>query len=1144
MGVVRRVVPWLLVIASLGVAGYSALELSGRPESVAKPEIASAFVPNHFYRYVNTHYAPHLRYCPESDAAANRIPGSRLDDRYCHAVESSGAPVQSADTLEDGDAERTYYRCDAGGATAEVRAERAGRFFCLLVARRPSGAGAGGGTIAAGELAKGFLKATNLDRELRRRDFWEPAGEGWRLVRHARVQALPTDAPPPVHTGRYFYRNPSAALTFETLEFGQRLTWTTPTENEAVDEVSERSCDLAPLFRGTGQSCWGDERPLKPRESIALKWGRERWGLFLRPLPIREGVDDRKPRIEVVYKPPDVVDPKGTEIRVNGVALRTKGHAFLLDESDSITFTHGDTTMTARLRSGQAGVVSHVDRQEGRYSRHIEPRSGLEQFIGPLSDQLTRLLNVLRLDASPVDKRRVDSVRRALAGVDVRLTLDETLQTEAVEVLQGWMERYTGKLLRKKLKVRRPEVAYKDGLWFDNSGNPQPPPMASLVTIDVDSGDLIALASYPTSTELALMTERLETLGPGRGGRRGLQRRRAVAAEVKRALVERMTEGDVNLRPHAIGSVFKPIIAWAAAQIEPRLLDFSQSRKVSKSRRTWGLAREAAKKATDLPGQCGDKDPTKCAGLRSQLEQCMVRGSVGRSRGQKSYDLQRNYGLHHSKGTDAHICDPQASGRFDLCAALTWSENLFIIELMARIVAWGVGEHVPRLRNAALSGALDDDRRIAGYELPAYCGRQRLRRLKKQKAATLCKPPSRRLIRGHYRGENVNEAVSKAVKLTLYASRGGGADAPPPALPVHAATGVRGSYFGRGRRLAFLGPLGALALTGRVMALEPFEAEDDEALGPTCWSEVVEPRVTNLFTSGETELRRECLSFRGDVASEALGFSWLLPDFVRWEAPSEHAGDARCVDALEPIATGGGVNEWNNIAVVQTLAEIYTGKRRPARLINAVRLSKDEDGRALFKDLARIWELEPELEPGAWFDVPMPTPEDLDRTPGTKQKRGWILKGLRNTVSLGLMKKRTGKLARRLEKHLAEQSAPGAPSGAWSVKLSGKTGTRSGAFEHFSVKWDRKRKRYVVDDTRDSKRLKTVGAFLATEFKPVAGKRAPSRFITYAWFGGLPSGHYVTSAEALDFLADDAFGMAYLRKLASLARERGAQAPR
>lgn len=337
-----------------------------------------------------------------------------------------------------------------------------------------------------------------------------------------------------------------------------------------------------------------------------------------------------------------------------------------LQQDQVLTLNHHHRELALRLTTERTGVLSELRSGVSGRGRFIDEESGVSDLvrglvgsIGAATQRIHRAYDELGLH----DRAAV----QALAQADIWLTLEQVLQTGSGHALRQFMES----------SINGADVRFANGLWRDR-GALMPPPRASMIMLDADRGDILAMGTYPDAAALRRMQSSISraTDTPA------LLLREHLSSELERA--------SVHFNPHAIGSVFKPLLAWSASEADRSLLAFTVP--------------------TDHARDWNASDPRR----NRVLDQCLVHTRSGGSGPNESH-FGKAYT--NTAGVPWVACDANTPpGQEDLCLALARSDTYFFLELGARLIARA---HDPRLQLP--TGATSPEERDARYDLLHLC---------------------------------------------------------------------------------------------------------------------------------------------------------------------------------------------------------------------------------------------------------------------------------------------------------------------------------------------------------------------------------------------------------------------------------------
>jgi hypothetical protein len=155
---------------------------------------------------------------------------------------------------------------------------------------------------------------------------------------------------------------------------------------------------------------------------------------------------------------------------------------------------------------------------------------------------------------------------------DVNLTLVEDIQQSAQGLLEELYYAEPGNVVIERDrtgKIITYRVERSDGVWFFSRNNRiyiLPPPRGAIGVMDTKFR-LLALASYPTRKELENYEEKLSSFS--KTANVSPDSKDTVKAEIQRRIKENM---NYNFERHKLGSVIKPLLAYAVGCIDGKVL--------------------------------------------------------------------------------------------------------------------------------------------------------------------------------------------------------------------------------------------------------------------------------------------------------------------------------------------------------------------------------------------------------------------------------------------------------------------------------------------------------------------------------------------------------------------------------------------
>ncbi len=349
---------------------------------------------------------------------------------------------------------------------------------------------------------------------------------------------------------------------------------------------------------------------------------------------------------------------------------------------------HPDATISLRFTRRESGVISEMRRGATREQRFTDPDAGLSDLVQSLVVAQDGLISRFDEASSTCTECRDSDAAEKLSAVDIRLTLDEVLQQTTTSALRRYMEH--GRVASSSLAIHYDR---RNGLWWDSAVDaPALAPSGSLIIADLE-GEILAMASYPTARDLERQLDALDDL---QGDYPLYLLKKDLQGELRRT--------SLHLRPHTIGSIFKPLLAWGAGRYgDGSLLDFTVSSTHEVDWRWSGNGRVS----------------------NSMLAQCMV--DTRHSTGDESRSHFRQAFFQPGIRTSCRGQPSTNGDREDLCMAIAASDTYFFLELGARMSA--VARGLP----------LDSQPSTDPYRLAETCESQVLTRASDGARTRVCK---------------------------------------------------------------------------------------------------------------------------------------------------------------------------------------------------------------------------------------------------------------------------------------------------------------------------------------------------------------------------------------------------------------------
>jgi hypothetical protein len=645
---VLRLAPWSALLA-LGLLAGAALrvQLGRSPGDAAGP----VYDPLSYYQLVNQEIAPHLEFCPlhatpltvasfeeGSDTRATELLEGVVADRASSPSRrkpASGPGPGDGATDPNAQAARAPMRCACP--------HRLSAIFCL---RDDPG-------VDRSRIERYARLSPLLDDlaipsrwrlEVSRSGSSGSAGAqrlSFRLIPGSHRQRLPGGAIRPRYDGTiYYHPTPARAVLLDAggneRALGGGGTGGKPIEQEMTRWREEQQDALA------GGSL---HRELLRSDTLVLRHGDDTVTLRLAP----EG------NLLLVIVP-EVRPGSDFSVSIDGAPLPSMRRRWILGlhplQQIQLRWD-AQPSLSLRFLSHRAGVLSETHFGTGGNERVFDEASGAEDYVralaGTLREATDSLGEAYRECGRELTKPPGLSLPNveALASADVWLTLDQVLQGAAQRALVRYAER--GPLGRARLGLHRGE--WREGTEL------VPPPHLSLLVLDADRGDVLATAAYPSTQEVRRLLGALA------------QERSGPVALLAEDLESEQRRISLHLRPHPIGSVFKPLFAWSAGEADQALIDFTLPRQ----------------HAEDWRFGAGGKVQNRL------VDQCLI--STRRVENNTRWHFERAY---LTPGFSDSCAGGGVSGdREDLCLALATSDTYWFVELAARVMARARGLALP-----------------------------------------------------------------------------------------------------------------------------------------------------------------------------------------------------------------------------------------------------------------------------------------------------------------------------------------------------------------------------------------------------------------------------------------------------------------
>lgn len=829
----------LAIIVLIAVSSYHEVT----PASPQPGKSYEFYDPSSYYHVVNQEVVKHLLFCPLYDDPARESRGDRtIEDaaavQFGFLPEGEQEPEQLDEERRlDREPAQTIPLRSEDCATCDGERRRINSLFCF---KRKSAE-----QSQVTDLISNFIQVSPLISDLAVPDRWKLESDNSveRLREGVHRQQLPDRS--------------SRALNRQ--QYQGHLLYRESSSQAVLIDLAGNEHVLGP---GVAQ---GEARDWKAMQDEALETGRIQ--RTTHPLPFelrhRQGSGGTSTLVTFAELPPEIGGglvlsvAQGLESKLtlllDGAPINSRYRSVLaIERGQVLEIDIGEgTPLRLRVAGERTGTLSSYRlTAEGR-QRETDPESGLEDLtnslIAALESSLRELNDIYGERAHQGGK--LDPAR--LARADITLAIDRGLQVQAVRSLTDFAESPAADHNREHDgQIRNPH--FSGGLWVegeDDEQTPTPFPHMTLTIMDADEGELLALASYPqVETIKNALVETARRSGP----------RIPLLQEQLRQELQRTS---LHLRPHPIGSVFKPLLAWAAASADPQLVDFIQ--------------RNRSKEAGDWRPDPSDN---------RLLTQCMIAGRSTEARGRQVSHLKQAF---RSRANVAWRCDESSRhvGE-DLCGALAVSDTYYFLELIARIVT--ISEERP-LPNTARERSVFEQQvipeaqldalyaaRDESYDLRSMCRTQRLK-LEDGRSHRVCLPDPE--ARGEPRG-----------RISSF-------------LPVVCAKGPDASAICKISRYL------DVQLQEVNAPNNPDLLKVEAYLGPVqaLIAELAANTPKNLCPAGE------------DIFQES--FRWVIPNHPKWPTDLMRS----CTPYLEAFVEGGGLNYWNDIHLVQSLGRVFTG---------------------------------------------------------------------------------------------------------------------------------------------------------------------------------------------------------------------------
>jgi hypothetical protein len=649
-------------IGALALLGGAVLMLLAR--SVVREatpsdiDVAAVYDPLSYYQLVNDEIVEHLRFCP---LYADR-------QMYGEQALSRAAQVQF-DLEEDEEGGPTNVPEDC--ADCDVQNRRLNALFCLSSSAAVT-------TELASRISR-FAELSPLAADMSVPDRWVYGAEG-KVMK--------------IREGVHKQRLPDPEST-HVLDYRGDITYRSSAAHKMLIDGAGNERLLGGGTGGAQLVEWRNDQ-VQTLEDGRLQRTTHALPLHLAPAATIYEMPDVEDRIALV-----VNEDSGLRLLVDGAPIDPTVRSVLaVDRGQVIEIALDDREpLQLRLAGGRTGTLSTQRLTADGRRREIDPESGLDDLVTSL---VSAIETTLRHVNDTWDLRRPRDEKydpERLANADITLTIDRALQLQAVDSLNRFATSEKSPHNSSKSSPR-----YQDGLWWDGD-SPVPFPHMTLTIMDADNGELLALASYPSTQSVVTGLEHASSLSGSR------------ARLLREQLGQELGRTSLHLRPHAIGSIFKPFIAWAAGRADPQLLEF------------------------ELDPGARDREWRDDLDNNRLLTRCMVSG-----RRIADKDQSHLSNAYPGKSTSWR-CREGTTGE-DVCGALAVSDTYYFIELAARIALVSGGGTLP-------AAGTPDRERDESYELPALCGRQFVYGKSRKRTATCAEQP----------GASISELLPDACKL-------------------------------------------------------------------------------------------------------------------------------------------------------------------------------------------------------------------------------------------------------------------------------------------------------------------------------------------------------------------------------------------
>lgn len=634
----RSALTWLVILAVPMALAALAMRAYVNEEAYAtmeRPSGLGSFVPEGYYDVVNREVAPLLAFCPTD------IQNARILRPELAALQFQSATGQLPSSKRNVDPCAAH--CETG---------RVSPLFCL----RSEG-------LPPDEMRqiRRFILISPLKRDLHVLQRWRRAeakgtDHAVALVHGERRQALPVGARDLGFRGRVLYRD-SAPMRSLIDEVGNEYLFggagASPSTTDAFTDVDAPSTphpriESIPFARmlAARDAVIGGAAP----QQTILRSGVLEVTLGSGELRVISPGGDAK---QVIVEVPQQSTGEGSTLAasIDGADLgsHSKRRLVGLEDGQQLQLANASRTraLTLRFFRRQSAVLSGKRMGTRQRGRQHDQEAGMGRYLDALTGGISEAGR--RLGQARTHCNKATAPVQQLLRSDIRLTLDQRLQHAS----QGALAHYAQVgPINSGPSIRRAQGGRYDGLWMRHEGRRKvltPPPVMSLTILDANKGELLAMASYPSRRTLADMEAKIASAPVSQPGELLVQ-------QLHRSAVS----GSLQLKPHVIGSLFKPLMAWGFGVSDPSLLEVPVKRAHPQ----------------DWP-----KDPTKA----TTVQQCLVpkgvtKGGARRAQVTRFYSALRFRPMATGCGGRAVAGQDNA----DVCAAIGGSSTYWFLHLGAR----------------------------------------------------------------------------------------------------------------------------------------------------------------------------------------------------------------------------------------------------------------------------------------------------------------------------------------------------------------------------------------------------------------------------------------------------------------------------